>query len=151
MTGTRSPRLDDDLPPGARPVGPPASAWTGWIAFGAFMMFLLGFFQAIAGLAAIVNDDFYEVTSADLLVVSSYTAWGWTHLVLGVVVFASGVGVLSGNTLARGVGVVVAMLSMLLSLAFAPAQPVWSLIKIVVAALVIYALIVHGREMRNTW
>src|SRR3954471_19431717 len=79
--------------------------WTGLVVFAACMMWLLGVFQAIAGFAAIVNPDYYKVATARLLLVSSYTAWGWIHLLLGVLIFAAGVGVMSGNVLARTVGV----------------------------------------------
>jgi hypothetical protein len=49
------------------------------------------------------------------------------------------------------VGVILAGLSALVNMAFIGAYPVWSLIIITVDVLVIYALIVHGREMRDTY
>jgi hypothetical protein len=113
------------------------------------MMWLLGFFQAIAGFAAIVNPDYYKTAPQRLLLVGSYTAWGWIHLLLGVLIFAAGIGVMSGNTLARGVGVVLAGLSALSALAFSEAAPVWAIIVIAVDVLVIYALTVHGAAMRD--
>jgi hypothetical protein len=123
--------------------------WTGLVVFAACMMFLLGFFQAIAGFAAIVNDDYYKVATARLLIVSNYTTWGWIHLVLGVLVFLAGVGVMSGNALARGVGVVLAGLSAISALAFSAAAPVWAVVVVLVDVLIIYALTVHGGAMRD--
>jgi hypothetical protein len=123
--------------------------WTGLVVFAACMMWLLGFFQAIAGFAAIVNPDYYKVATARLLLVSSYTAWGWIHLLLGVLIFAAGVGVMSGNALARGAGVVLAGLSAISALAFSAASPVWAGVVIVIDVLVIYALTVHGGAMRD--
>src|SRR3954470_2129531 len=123
--------------------------WTGLVVFAACMMWLLGFFQAIAGFAAIVNPDYYKVATARLLLVSSYTTWGWIHLVLGVLIFLAGVGVMSGNPLARGVGIVLAALSAVDALIFSNAAPVWAVIIIVVDVLVIYALTVHGGVMRE--
>ena len=125
------------------------SRWTGLVVFAAFMMWLLGFFQAIAGLAAIVNDDYYKVATARLLIVSNYTTWGWIHLVLGVLIFLAGIGVMSGNPLARGVGVGLAGLSAISALAFSAAAPVWAVVVIVVDVLIIYALTVHGGAMRD--
>jgi hypothetical protein len=118
----------------------------GLVVFAGCLMLLLGFFQAIAGLAAIVNDDYYETAPDRLLVVHDYTVWGWVHLLLGVLIFLAGIGVMSGNVLARAVGVVLAVCSAVLALAFLPAQPIWSLIVVAVDVLVIYALVVHGRE-----
>ena len=78
-----------------------------------------------------------------------YTVWGWTHLILGIAIFLAGVGVLSGNLLGRTVGVVLAGLSALTNLLFAQAAPVWAVVIIILDFFVIYALIVHGREMEG--
>jgi len=123
--------------------------WTGLVVFAAIMMCLTGFFQAVAGFAAIVNPDYYKVATARLLLVSSYTTWGWIHLVLGVLVFLAGIGVMSGNPLARGVGVVLAGLSAIAALAFSAASPVWAVLVVVIDVLVIYALTAHGGAMRE--
>jgi hypothetical protein len=110
---------------------------------------MLGFFQAIEGLAAIFNDDFYAVGSDGLVLQVNYTVWGWAHMILGAAIFLAGVGVLSGNLLGRSVGVVLAGCSILLNLLFAEAAPAWAMIIIVIDMFVIYALIVHGREMEG--
>jgi hypothetical protein len=124
------------------------TGWTGWVVFGGFMMILLGTFQAIEGLVAIFDKGYYLVSAQGLVVQVDYTVWGWVHLLLGVIVAVSGVGVLAGNVAARAVGVVLAMGSAVLNLVFIAAYPVWSTIVIAVDVLVIYALTVHGRELR---
>jgi hypothetical protein len=48
------------------------------------------------------------------------------------------------------VGVLLAGLSALVNLAFIEAYPIWSMLIITFDVLVIYALIVHGREMRSS-
>jgi hypothetical protein len=123
--------------------------WSGWITFAGIMMILLGVFQLIEGLVALFSPTYYLVGSEGLVLSFSYGAWGWVHLLLGVVVVVSGLGVLVGNLLARIVGVVLAVVSAVLNLAFISAYPVWSMIVIAVDVLVIYALTVHGREMRR--
>ena len=125
------------------------TGWTGWITFASVMMVLLGLFQGIQGLVAIVNDDFYGVTEDGLVVEVDYSVWGWTHLVLGVVILISGIGVLSGNLLARTVGVVLAVVSATVNLVYIEAYPVWSLLIIALDIVVIFALTVHGREVRG--
>jgi hypothetical protein len=129
---------------------PPPTGWTGWVVFASAMMFLLGCFQAVQGLVAIFDDGFYHVTEGGLVVDVDYTAWGWTHLLLGVLIIISGAGVLTGNLAARTVGVVLAGLSALVNLAFIEAYPIWSVIVITVDVLVIYALTVHGGELRDS-
>jgi hypothetical protein len=129
---------------------PDRTAWTGWVVFAGLMMIMVGSFQAIEGLVAIFDDGFYHVTEGGLLVNVDYTAWGWTHLLLGALLIVSGAGVLVGNVLARTVAVVVAMLSVVVNLLFIEAYPIWSILIITVDVLVIYALIVHGRELRDS-
>ena len=49
---------------------------------------------------------------------------------------------------ARIVGVLVCLVSSVVNIAFLAAYPVWSLIMIAVDVLVIWAITVHGREMK---
>jgi len=111
------------------------------------MMVLLGILQVIEGFVAIFDDGYYRVAPSGLVVSIDYTAWGWTHLLLGLLIVAGGVGLLSGNVAARTVAVVLAGLSSILNLLFMAAHPVWSIIVIAVDVLVIYAVTVHGREL----
>jgi hypothetical protein len=106
-------------------------------------------FQVIEGLVAIFDDGFYRVTASGLVVNVDYTVWGWVHLLLGVLIGVSAIGVLTGNVAARAVAVLLAGLSALVSLAFIEAYPIWSVIIITIDVLVIYALTVHGRELRD--
>jgi hypothetical protein len=126
------------------------TAWAGWASFAGIMLILVGCFQAMEGFVAIFDPGYYRVTSGGLLVEVDYTAWGWTHLLLGILILVSGLGVLSGNVAARAVAVVLAALSALVHLAFIEAYPVWSVIVITVDVLVIYALTVHGGELRRS-
>ena len=120
----------------------------GWAAFAGFMMIMIGVFQAIAGLAGIINDDFYVLGIKYVFKLDS-TSWGWIHLLWGVVVLFAGFGVFKGAVWARTVGVMVAMISAIANFAFIPYYPVWSIIIITVNVLVIWALTVHGRELAN--
>ena len=63
----------------------------------------------------------------------------------------SGIGVFSGNILARTVGVIVATVSLIANFFFIPAYPLWGAVVITIDLLVIWALTAHGREMRHVW
>jgi tetrahydromethanopterin S-methyltransferase subunit F len=126
------------------------TGWAGWVAFAGIMMIMLGFFQAIEGLVALFNDGFYLVRPDGLVVNVDYNAWGWTHLVLGAVAIAVGFGLMVGNTFARVAGIAIALISAILNLVFISAYPVWSTIVIAVDVIVIYAIVVHGRELKST-
>jgi hypothetical protein len=141
MSDTRSSRSDLGTS------GPEPTAWVGWVAFASSMMILLGIFQAIQGFVAIFHDGYYHVAENGLVVDVDFTAWGWTHLLLGLLIAAAGMGLLTGNVVARTLAVILAGISAVLNLLFIEAHPVWSIIIITVDVLVIYAVTVHGREM----
>lgn len=127
----------------------PTSRWAVWAIFAASMMILLGSLQAMQGFVAIFDEDYYRVPSSGLLLEIDHSTWGWTHLLLGVLILVSGLGVLSGNIAARAVGVVLAVLSVLVNLAYLEAYPLWGCIAITIDVLVVYALTVHGGELRG--
>ncbi|HMH31245.1 MAG TPA: hypothetical protein VK534_02095 [Methylomirabilota bacterium] len=124
------------------------SNWTGWVFFAGLMMILTGIFQAIDGLTALLRPTWY-VTTEKALLVFNYTAWGWIHLALGLVVLLAGFSVLHGSTWARFIGVVLAMLSAVGALVSITAYPIWSIIIITIDVLVIYALTVYGGELKT--
>ena len=134
--------------PNGVPEQPEQTGWMGWILFAATMMLMLGIFHAIQGLVALFRDEYYLVGKNGLTLHVDYTTWGWVHLVLGVLVAAAGAGLLVAQMWARIVGVVVALASAVLNIAFLAAYPVWSTIMIALDILVIWAITVHGREMR---
>ena len=124
------------------------SGWTSWVVFAGIMMIMVGAFQSIQGLVGLFNRAYYLVAPSGLVLNVDYTVWGWTHLILGILAVATGLGLLAGNTVARVVGVVLAVISAILNLVFIAAYPIWSTIVIAVDVLIIYALAVHGREVR---
>jgi hypothetical protein len=123
------------------------TGWVGWIWFAAVMMMIGGALQAIHGLVAVVNDDWVVWGNRGNLYLD-LSEWGWIHLIVGIIVFLSGLGVLSGNVLARFVGVVLASLSLVANFLYLPAFPLWAIVVIAIDVLVIYALTVHGGEAR---
>ena len=125
------------------------TAWVGFVLFGGIMMLLMGGFQATEGLVALLREDYYLVTANGLVITLDYTAWGWTHLLLGVVAVITGIGVLLGQLWARVIGIIIAVLSALVNLAFLPAYPIWGAIIIATDIVVIYALAMHGREVKS--
>jgi hypothetical protein len=121
-----------------------ASGWAfGFAAFGGAIMLMAGIFQAFAGLAAIFNDDFF-VVGPNYTYDLDVTAWGWIHLIIGVVVAFAGISVYSGATWARTVGVVLAILSAVSNFFFIPYYPVWSVLIIALDIAVIWALTQYG-------
>lgn len=126
------------------------SSWAiGYTAFAGLMMVMIGFFHALAGIAAIWENQFYAVTD-NYIFQFDVTTWGWIHLIGGVVVLLAGFGVFSGALWARIVGVVVAVISGMISFMFLPYYPLWSILIIAVDVAVIWALTAHGRDITET-
>jgi hypothetical protein len=147
MTDTSQTRADA----GARyrsPMRPEATGWVGWVFFAGIMMIMLGSFQALMGFVALFQDEYYLVTRGGLVVSVDYTAWGLIHLILGAVAFLAGFAVMNGRTWGRAIGIILAVISAVVNMAFVAAYPLWTIIIITVDIIVIYALAVHGREPR---
>jgi hypothetical protein len=126
------------------------SGWAvGFILFAAIMMIMVGVFQAIEGLIAIVENQFY-VATREYIFQFDATTWGWIHLVVGVVVAFAGWGLLSGRTWARMVAITMAVLSAIANFLFIPYYPFWAIIVLTLNVLVIWAVAAHGRSMRDT-
>jgi len=123
------------------------TGWTGWIIFAGVMLMIGGSLNLFYGIIAAVNDEWVVFTNR-ANVYLDVSEWGWVHIILGAVVFLAGIGVFSGNILARIVGVIVASISLLANFFFIPVYPLWAITVIVIDMLVIWALTAHGREMR---
>jgi hypothetical protein len=123
-----------------------SGAAIGWSAFAAFMLMMIGIFQGLAGLGAIINDDRF-IVGEDAILQLDVSQWGWIHLIVGILVFLCGLGIFSGNVLARTVGVLVALGSAITNFVWLPIQPVWSSIMIAISVAVIWALTAHGRDI----
>ena len=122
----------------------------GTIAFAAIMLIIAGFLQALEGIAAIANSDskiFVLTQDKTYWLHLDTTQWGWLHLIVGIIIIVAGVGVMYGAVWARGVGVVVAALSIVVNFAFIPIYPVWAIVLIAIGVLVIWALTFHGRDL----
>jgi hypothetical protein len=124
------------------------SGWTGWIVFAGVMMLMMGAFHVIQGLVALFQDTYYLVGSEGLVVQVDYTTWGWVHTIVGAVVILAGVALLAGQMWARIIAVILAFLSAMVNIAFLGAYPLWSLMMIAIDVLVIYAVTMHGKEMK---
>ena len=125
----------------------PVSGWAvGVTLFAAIMMLMTGAFQALAGLVAIFENEFY-VSTRNYLFQFDATSWGWIHLLVGLIVVMAGFAMLAGRTWGRMVGITLAMVSALANFLFIPYYPFWSLTIIALNVFVIWALAAHGRDV----
>lgn len=125
-----------------------ASTWWafGVIFFAGAVMALIGLFQALVGIVAIIHGNFFSVPRAYAYEVSA-TTWGWIHLLLGALVAVAGCYLFFGKTWARIIAIVAAIVSAVSNFLFIPYYPVWSLLIIALNVVVIWAVAAHGREL----
>jgi len=129
---------------------PARTGWVGWIYFSAIVLVAAGIVQVINGLIALAESGTTYLLPSGMAVQVSFASVGVSFLVMGVVLAAAGIGVMSGKTWARAAAITLAVLSVLGNVAFFTAYPLWSAIIIVLDVLVIYALAAHGRELRRS-
>jgi hypothetical protein len=125
---------------------PAVSGWAvGFAAFAGAIMVMAGIFQSLAGLAAIFENEFF-VVSKNYAYEVDVTAWGWIHLIIGVVVALAGLAVFSGAPWARVVGITLAVLSAIANFFFIPYYPIWAVLIIALDVAVIWGLASYGRD-----
>ena len=111
----------------------------GGVVFAAAMMIVIGVFQAIEGLVAIFDDDWYVVTrhyTFDLDV----TAYGWIHLILGIVILLAGCALFAGKVWGGVLAIFLAILSAIANFFFIPYYPFWSITIIALCVWVIWSV-----------
>ena len=126
------------------------NAWTGWIVFAGWLIIIIGSLNFFEGLIAIIRDKYY-VLGPNQIVVFDMTTWGWIMLILGIVLFLAGFGLLSGAGWARWTAIVIGSLSFFAQLGFVGSSqyPLWALAELTLTIFVLYALIVRWSSARE--
>ena len=130
----------------------PSPAKVGWAegltVFAASLLMLVGIFQALQGLAAIINDQRFVVTG-NYIYKFDTTQWGWIHLILGLAAIGLGIAMLMGQTWSFIVAMVVAVLSAVAQFMWLPYYPVWAIVIIALDVAIIWALVTQlGRSRK---
>ena len=110
------------------------------VSFGALMLLLVGAFNVLDGIVALVNPDYLQ---QDLLV-GDLTAWGWAVLIIGGLQLLVGVAVLAGSEVALWAGLALAMGNALMQLTNAAQYPVWSITILAADVLVMFGFAARG-------
>ena len=128
---------------------PRVTGWVGWGWFAGTILLIAGAIDVIYGFFAVFNPrSAYFVVTEEAVAVLNVSAWGWWHVISGALLVLVGVALLTGATWARWVAVILVILNAIGQLFLIPVQPWWSLIVFAIDLLVIYALTVHGRELK---
>ena len=125
------------------------SGWTGWVLFAAVLLIIAAVLDIFYGFMALLGPDTGYFVSSSGVQTFSLTAWGWWSIILGVLLLLAGISLASGRMWARIFAVIVAALHALGQLIAFPSQPWWSIAMVTLDILIIYAVTVHGRELRR--
>jgi hypothetical protein len=127
----------------------PVTGWVGWIIFAAVFMVTVGAINVIQGLAALFRDDAYWETARGNVVTFNVTTWGWFSLLFGILLILVGVLLMQGSTFARVMGIFLVSLNLINQFGWASFYPFWAVIVIAIDIVILYALIVHGGELKQ--
>lgn len=121
---------------------------SGGLGFAGILAIMLGGFNILEGFFALFNDKYVGLASGGFYI-GDRTGWGWVHIVLGVILLAVGFGILSDQTWARIVGIILAVIAAMIQMLYLPIYPLWSLINIALLVYVVYALVNAPSRMLN--
>ncbi|MFF0433496.1 hypothetical protein ACFYU9_14865 [Streptomyces sp. NPDC004327] len=107
--------------------------------FAGVALFISGVLSFLLGVAGIAQDRLF-VVSGNYAYRFDITAWGWIHLVIGVVLMVVGVAVLAAKGWARGAGIALAAISLVTQFMFIPYYPAWAISVMVLDLVIIWSL-----------
>jgi hypothetical protein len=118
---------------------------TGWLTFAAVLLIVSGIFKVLDALWAFkYDDDGVSDRVQTILFEHDLTSWGVVWLVVGIVLILAGAAVVTGAGWARWVGIVAASLAAISFLPWIYFEPLWTILSVTLAMLVVYALATYG-------
>jgi len=124
------------------------SRMTSWVVLGAALMVVQGIINFIYGFAAIVHAHWYTYANGTVYWLNT-TNWGWAVLLIGLLLILSGFLLWNGNLFGRTMGVIFAIASFIANINYFPVAPAWTTLALVVDAVIIYAILAHGSELKH--
>jgi hypothetical protein len=116
----------------------------GWLTFAAIVLIFEGIMRIFDSIWAFRYHGAVPEGLQNALLGSTLKHYGWYFLIVGALLIFSGVAVLGRSQFARWIGITAAVIGGLSAVAWLPYYPVWSIIYIAIAIMVIYALAVYG-------
>jgi hypothetical protein len=105
--------------------------------FAGIFLFVVGLFNILDGVMVLWRKEYFE--GADVVVANLQT-WGWAVLVVGLVQLLAGWLVLSRSSVGRWVGVLIVIVSMLVSFLAIGHYPLWTFVILAIDAIVLWGL-----------
>ena len=123
--------------------GGPGEAGSGWVAFAAIMIGLVGTVNVIYGIAAIDNASFF--VNETRYIIHSLNVYGWVTLIVGAVQIVAAALIFGQNAFGRWIGIITAGLNVLVQMTWLGTAPFAAIAFMALDVMIIYALVVHGK------
>jgi hypothetical protein len=127
---------------------PDTDSGFGWLFFAGTILGLAGFMRIVDAIWAFTYGGALPENLEDGLLGESLDGYGWTWLIVGIILIVSSGLLMVRSQIARWVGLVAAFIAALSAITWMPYYPIWSLMYVGMAVLVIYALARHGGRVR---
>ena len=125
----------------------------GWLLFAGIVLLTGGVMRFFDALWAFRYHGAVPENLQNAIFGHSLSTYGWLRLTVAIVVFLSGLAVVSQSPMAqwtgqaaRWIGVLAGFIISFTAIWWMPYYPVWSLLYIGIGVLVIYALVAHGQR-----
>jgi hypothetical protein len=121
---------------------------SGWLTFSAVVLIIAGIMRVIDAIWAFSYHGALPDGLQGAVLGHSLTTYGWIWLIAGVILIAAGA-LLFGpsdrpaSEISRWVGIIAASLGAISAAFVLPYYPVWSLLYIIIAVMVVYGLSAH--------
>jgi hypothetical protein len=118
---------------------------SGWLTFSAVVLIIAGIMRVIDAIWAFGYHGAIPDNLQGALLGHSLATYGWIWLIIGIILIAAGVLVLGPSDqpsaeISRWIGIVAAALAAISAMFVIPYYPVWALIYVAIAIMVIYGL-----------
>jgi hypothetical protein len=128
---------------------PAAQSTSGWVVFAAVVLMLAGISRVLDAVWAFQYNRALPENLQGAVFGTSLNTYAWVWVIVGgLLIFVGlglfGIGWLARSNVGRWIGIVAAGIGGISAMPWLPYYPVWSVMYVATAALVIYALVVHA-------
>ncbi|TLF77354.1 DUF7144 family membrane protein [Nocardia cyriacigeorgica] len=109
------------------------------------LLLTVGVLSILQGISAVAEDQLF-VVGIEYVYEFDTTTWGWIHIILGIVLVISAIGLMMGTTWGRIAAVTIAALSIIANFLWLPYYPLWSILIIALNIVVIWAVTTWNPE-----
>jgi hypothetical protein len=118
----------------------------GWLVFAGILLMMAGAMRFFDAIWAWSYNGATPSHLKNALFGQTLSNYGWVYIVVAIVLFGAGFGVMMRSQVSRWLGIAAGAIGAISAAWWLPFYPVWSLTYILMCVLVIYALAAHGQR-----